>query len=144
MPMNANYDDLAKQFIDSYLLTAQKFEMERETTMAKRVRAWEDHLRPVLESLRNDPDMNAMRDAILFQYESREKGVGDVVGFKDIVGGMNPHHIAAFFVGVLLMVDVRMLKIIPTANSGRTDDNFSLELVSKSRQDLASHFIPGK
>jgi hypothetical protein len=130
--------DMTK-FIDTYLQTAQKFEMERETTMAKRVRAWEDHLRPVLDSLRNDPDMNAMRDAILYQYESRSKSIGDVVEFKHVVSGMNAHLVSAFFVGVLLMVDVNMLKILPSSQSGIVDDDFSLQLLSKSRLDLSSH-----
>ncbi|KAG5462215.1 MAG: hypothetical protein BJ554DRAFT_5484 [Olpidium bornovanus] len=115
------YEDLCKLRIDSYLLNAERFETEVESTLAKRVKRWEMRLKPILEEQERraflDVGMYGNRVVgTLVTNETAEANV--VVPFADLVKNVDRCEVPRFFLATLHLANARNVDIVSSAADG--------------------------
>lgn len=76
--------------------------MNEQLEMRKRVQAWHDNLRPILEEEeeRTAFDIHEYGTRLLNCFNS----IGEQIPFKDLVGGLEQEEVARYFLSTLMMV----------------------------------------
>jgi len=76
--------------------------MNEQLEMRKRVQAWHDNIRPILEEeeKRTDFDIHQYGTEMLDCFQS----IGEQKSFEDLVGGLKEEEVARYFLSTLMMV----------------------------------------
>jgi len=122
------YEDLCKLRIINYHAKAQKYDQELETSLNKRVREWEDKLKPLLHDQDKRPffDVRAYGQNVIDCFQDKNLKKNDSLSLKEMVGeDPQVFHVVRMFMASLHL-----------ANSGNVDikkEGSNMKVVLKSK-----------
>jgi hypothetical protein len=123
------YEDMCRHQIETYLAQAQKYDQHLETSLSKRVREWEDKIKPLLNEQDSRPYFNVRQTGQEVLDRFQEKGVKQK-------GALSLQEVAGSDAQVYEVIRVFMASL-HLANSGNLDiktKGKDMNLVLKSAQ----------
>ncbi|KAJ3338329.1 Condensin-2 complex subunit H2 [Gonapodya sp. JEL0774] len=141
-PLTSSYEDLCKKYVDDYLRKAQQFSEDRENGIAKRVRSWEDKMKPILETqeFRGSCDIMDYGTKVVNGLAQNRSKPGAIQSFGTVAIHHESYEICRLFLAMLHLANAGNLEILGKG-SFDTDNNLEvgdvkLRLISSKIGDL--------
>ncbi|KAL0962808.1 hypothetical protein UPYG_G00345750 [Umbra pygmaea] len=133
------YEDLVKKSVEQFLLNSQGY--AQETALSKRVKEWEDKIRPELTYQEERPvfDIHDYGDRIVAAFSS----VGHRRTFASVVYGMDNFEACKYMLASLQLANDCTLDIDKREGLEESIDTMGLTLLSKQRANHRFKNAPG-
>ncbi|KXS20866.1 hypothetical protein M427DRAFT_151597 [Gonapodya prolifera JEL478] len=141
-PLPSSYEDLCKKYVEDYLRKAQQFSEDRENGIARRVRSWEEKMKPLLETqeLRGYCDIKQYGSRIVESLEKSTAKPGTVLSFGNVAGHQEYFEICRLFLATLHLANAGNVEIVGqaklSANGNGGIGDIKLRLLSANIGDL--------